>query len=229
MSSRVVRAWVVLVRRGYRSMVASMVSLGRPDGGRVGAFPYRLKVPAMPFASKKSGIGAYVLHADDVLAFMLGDGVPDGHVVSGQVQFVGTGSGSSRGKGSARVGTGSSNRWRIVPWTVHRSGCGSASISCQDEPGKRTRRSLAYSPRLSEFLTGERGSGLARAGISLDARLGHASPDFPPQSLQLSPQRIQFRTGDTNQLGCFGAHAAPSVRRFRPKCRSTGPDPGHPS
>jgi hypothetical protein len=27
MSSRVVRAWVVLVRRGYRTMVASMVSL----------------------------------------------------------------------------------------------------------------------------------------------------------------------------------------------------------
>jgi hypothetical protein len=44
----------------------------------------------MPFASKKSGIGAYVLHANDLLAFILGDGVPDGHVVSGQVQFVGT-------------------------------------------------------------------------------------------------------------------------------------------
>ena len=91
---------------------------------------------------------------------------------------------------------------------------------CQDEPGKRTRRSLTYSPRLSELLPGERGSGLARAAISLDARLGHASLDFPPQSLQLSLQRIQFRTGDTDQLGCFCAHAAPSVRRFRSKCRS---------
>jgi hypothetical protein len=38
-----------------------------------------------------SGIDAYVLHADDAMALMLGDGVPDGHVVVRQVQFVGAG------------------------------------------------------------------------------------------------------------------------------------------
>jgi hypothetical protein len=32
-----------------------------------------------------------MLNADDFLAFMFGDGVPDGHVVGGQVQLVGTG------------------------------------------------------------------------------------------------------------------------------------------
>ena len=30
-------------------------------------------------------------HADDFLALVLGDGVPDGHVIGGQVQFVGAG------------------------------------------------------------------------------------------------------------------------------------------
>ena len=38
-----------------------------------------------------SGIEAHVLHADDFLALMLGDGVPDGHVIGGQVQLVGAG------------------------------------------------------------------------------------------------------------------------------------------
>ena len=71
-----------------------------------------------PFRSRKgslavvamSGIEAHVLHADNFLALMLGDGVPDGHVIGGQVQLVGAGQGASRGKGSARVGTGSSSR-----------------------------------------------------------------------------------------------------------------------
>ena len=38
-----------------------------------------------------SGIEAHVLHADDFLSLMLGDGVPDGHVIGGQVQLVGAG------------------------------------------------------------------------------------------------------------------------------------------
>ena len=38
-----------------------------------------------------SGIEAHVLHADDFLALMLGDGVPDGHVIGGQVQLIGAG------------------------------------------------------------------------------------------------------------------------------------------
>jgi hypothetical protein len=45
------------------------------------------------------------------------------------------GSGSSMGKRSASVGTCSSSKWKIVRWTLHRSGCGRASISCQDVPG----------------------------------------------------------------------------------------------
>jgi Major Facilitator Superfamily len=111
----------------------------------------------------------------------------------------------------------------LARWTVHRSGCGRASISCQDEPGKRTRRSFTYSPCLGEFLAGERGRVIARAGVRLNACHGGASPDLPAQSLQLSLQRIQFGTGNADLFGCFGAHVAPSFRRFRPKCRSLRP------
>jgi len=57
-----------------------------------------------------SRVEADVLHADDFLALMIGDGVPDGHVIGRQVQLVGAGQGASRGKGSARLGTGSSSR-----------------------------------------------------------------------------------------------------------------------
>ena len=57
-----------------------------------------------------SRVEAHMLDADDFLALMLGDGVPDGHVVGGQVQLVGAGQRVVAGKGSARVGTGSSSR-----------------------------------------------------------------------------------------------------------------------
>jgi transposase len=63
----------------------------------------------------------------------------------------------------------------ILKWATassphrHRSGCGNASISCQDKPGKRTRRSLTYSPRLSELLAGEHGRVIAGAGVGLNA------------------------------------------------------------
>ena len=43
--------------------------------------PSRLRAPA----AGVSRVEAHVLHADDFLAFVLGDGVPDGHVVGGQV------------------------------------------------------------------------------------------------------------------------------------------------
>jgi len=42
---------------------------------------------------RDSGIEAHVLHADDLVTFMHGDGVPDRHLVDRQVQFVGTGQG----------------------------------------------------------------------------------------------------------------------------------------
>jgi hypothetical protein len=71
--------------------------------------------PAAPLRSSQlrapafavSRVEAHVLHADDLLAFVLGDGVPDGHVVGGQVQFGGAGQGVVAGNGSARAGTGS--------------------------------------------------------------------------------------------------------------------------
>jgi hypothetical protein len=105
------------------------------------------------------------------------------------------------------VGAGSSSRWKIARWTVQRSGCGRALISCQGKPGKRTRRSLTYSPRLSELLAGERGRVVARAGIGLDVGHGNAPAGFSPQSLQLGLHRVQLGTGNADQLGCFGAHA----------------------
>jgi hypothetical protein len=40
-----------------------------------------------------------VLHANDFPALVLGDGVPDGHVIGGQVQFVGAGQGVVAGEG----------------------------------------------------------------------------------------------------------------------------------
>jgi hypothetical protein len=127
-----------------------------------------------------SSIEAHVLHADDFLAFMLADGVPDGHVAGRQVQLVGTGQGSSLGKGSARVGTGSSSRWKIVRCTVQRSCCGRASISCQDEPGKRTRRSLTYPPRFGQLLAVERGRVITWTSVGPQTAQGHATPYFPP-------------------------------------------------
>ena len=42
-------------------------------------------------AAAVSRVEAHVLHVDNFPAFVLGDGVPDGHVVGGQVQFVGAG------------------------------------------------------------------------------------------------------------------------------------------
>ena len=50
------------------------------------------------------------MHADDFLALMIGDGVPDGHVIGRQVQLVGAGQGGVAGERSARLGTGSSSR-----------------------------------------------------------------------------------------------------------------------
>src|SRR5439155_7374576 len=41
--------------------------------------PSQLRAPA----AGVSRVEAHVLHADDLLAFVLGDGVPDGHVVGG--------------------------------------------------------------------------------------------------------------------------------------------------
>ena len=144
-----------------------------------------------------------MLHADEFLALMLADGVPDGHVVGGQVQLVGAGHGVVLRE---RVHEG---RDRLIQQmkdcAVHRSGCGKASICCQDEPGKRTRRSLTCSPCLSEILAGENGRFVARAGVGLNARQGDTSPGLPAQSLQLSLQRIQLGTGNADQFGCFGA------------------------
>jgi len=116
------------------------------------------------------------------------------------------GSGSSGGNGSARVGTGSSSRWKIVRWTAHRSGCGSASISCHDCPGKRTWRSLTKSPRLGELLSREHRRVIAWPRISLDARRGDTTPDLTPEPPQLGLQPIQLSTGDGHHLRRSSAH-----------------------
>ena len=172
----------------------------------------QLKAPA----AAVSRIEAHVLHANNFLAFVLGDGVPDGHVIGGQVQFVGAG---QRVVARERIREG--RDWlvqqmedRALDRPPQRLRGGPRSPA-RTSPGKRTRRSLTYSPRLGELLAGERGRVIARAGISLNTRHGGASPDLPAQPLQLSFQRIQFGTGNAHQFGCFGTHVAPSFRRFQ--------------
>jgi hypothetical protein len=157
-------------------------------------------------AETESGVEADMLHADDLLAFMRGDGVPECHGIGRQVQFVGVGRGSPSGNGSARIGTGSSSRWKMVRCTVHRNGCGRASISSQDVPGKRTRRSLTDSPGRSKLLTGERRRGVAGSGIGLNAAHYDASPHLAPQPPQLGLKRIQLGTGNGDHVRCFDAH-----------------------
>ncbi len=62
-----------------------------------------------------SGIEAYVLETDALLAFIADDGVPDSHIVGGKVQLVRTG---QRVVTRKRVGQSwdwlSSSRWKIV-------------------------------------------------------------------------------------------------------------------
>lgn len=62
------------------------------------------------------------------------------------------------------------------------------------------RRSLTYSPRLGELLAGERGRVTPRAGVGLNARRGDAAPDLTAQRLQLGLQRIQFGTGNADEV-----------------------------
>lgn len=64
--------------------------------------------------TKGLGVQTHMLHADDLLASILGNGVPDCHVVGGQMQLVGTGQRIVTGEGSARVGIGSSSRWKMT-------------------------------------------------------------------------------------------------------------------
>ncbi len=157
-----------------------------------------------------------MLHADNFLAFVLGDGVPDGHVIGGQVQFVGAGQWVVTRE---RVREG--RDWlvqqmedRALDRPPQRLRQGLDLVPGRAR-GKRTRRSLTYSPRLGKLLAGERGRVITRAGVSLNTRHGGTSPDLPAQSLQLSFQRIQFGTGNADQFGCFGAHVAPSFRRVQ--------------
>jgi hypothetical protein len=63
----------------------------------------RLASSATYLADERSGIEAQVLHADEFLAFMLGDGGPDCHVLGRQVQLISAG---QRVVGRERVGEG---------------------------------------------------------------------------------------------------------------------------
>jgi hypothetical protein len=114
---------------------------------------------------------------------------------------------SSLANGSARLGTGLSNRWKPVRRTVQCRAAGRASSSCQYVPGKRTRRSLTDSPRFSKFLAGECWCVIAWARIGLNTPSGYASPDFAPQPPQLGLQAIQLGTRNADHFGCLDAHA----------------------
>jgi hypothetical protein len=110
---------------------------------------------------------------------------------------------------------------KLTCWMFHRSGCGRASISCQDAPEKPKCRSLTNSPCVGKLLARERGRVIARSGISSDSLAGYASPDLPPQPPEFGFQRIQFGTGDTDHLGYLDAHmqlpwfgACPKSRRM---------------
>lgn len=107
---------------------------------------------------------------------MLADGVPDGHVGGGQVQLVGAGqrvvAGEGVREGRDRLVQQLKDRALHRPPQRLRQGLG----FCQDEPGKQTRRSLTYSPCLSERLAGEHGRVIARAGVGLNGRQGDARP-----------------------------------------------------
>jgi hypothetical protein len=111
---------------------------------------------------------------------MHGDGGPDCHLVHGQVQFVGAGQGIV-----ARESLGEGRDWLVEQVEDRalnrpRGGCGRASISSQEVPGKRMRRSLTDSPCSGEFLAGERWCVIAWTGIGFNSPLGHASTDLAP-------------------------------------------------
>jgi hypothetical protein len=86
-----------------------------------------------------------------------------------------------------------------------------ASICCHEVPGKRTRRSLTYAHASASPSRVYAGASSPGPGVRLSAALGHPTPDFPPQSLQLSLQCIQLGVGDADQFVRFGARVAPSV------------------
>jgi hypothetical protein len=73
------RGWIHAAVRGEVGTVRR--SVGRPDDDEGVTHPQVRPDPALV---AMSGIEAHVLHADDFLALMLGDGVPDCHVVGGR-------------------------------------------------------------------------------------------------------------------------------------------------
>jgi hypothetical protein len=85
--------------------------------------------------------------------------------------------------------------------------CGRASISCQEFPAKRTRRSLTDSPGLRELTARQGKRGAARAGVRLHARPGHAPPDLAPKPPHLSSQRVKLGTRDRHHPRRFHGHA----------------------
>jgi hypothetical protein len=101
------------VREGRCSQVRAAARPGRAvrlerSSHEVGG-PFRSRKGSLAVVAM-SGIEAHVLHADDFLALMLGDGVPDGHVIGGQVQLVGAGQRVVAGERVREGRTGSSSR-----------------------------------------------------------------------------------------------------------------------
>jgi hypothetical protein len=78
-----------------------------------------------------------------------------------------------------------------------REAVGARREPCQDEPGKRTRRSLTYSPRLSRLVAGERGRVIAWTGIGLNDAAG----DRPGRARRADRNRLPILLTDLLTTG----------------------------
>ncbi len=136
-----------------------------PYGGG-GCYNYGAGTPNASVIRTISGLAsvdAYVLHADDFLTLMLGDGVPDGHVAAGQVQLVVAGQRVVSGEGVRQGGSLTySPRFGKLP----RLSAGASSPG----PGSAWIRLLATSrptSRRSRFSSAFRASSSARGTLTV--------------------------------------------------------------
>jgi hypothetical protein len=111
--------------------------------------------------------------------------------------------GSGHPQGTGRPASARANRaGERSPADAHRTGSGSASISCQTLPEKRTWRSLTDSPRLSELAARYRQRPVPRPRVGLGARPRHALPS-----------RTSARSASSSARGTVTISDAPAVTR----------------
>ena len=152
---------------------------------------------------KSSGIHSDVLNADYLLPFVRCHGVPDGHTVRGQVQFVRAWqSGIHLGTDPPKLGRAHPvvGRPRAAP-PIAMVRVGPRSPARMSRESGRDDRSIVDAPRLCELAAREHWRVITRARITLDARLGHCSSDLTPQPTNLGPQRVQLSARDGDHLG----------------------------